>query len=63
VFFGSRSTDGETGCVPAAVAELLGLPLLSAPPNSKSAAPPPRPTAETESGYVTYECSLPAACR
>ena len=30
VIFGSRSTDGETGCVPAAVAELLGLPLLSA---------------------------------
>jgi electron transfer flavoprotein beta subunit len=29
VIFGSRSTDGESGCVPAAVAELLGLPLLS----------------------------------
>ena len=26
--FGLRSTDGETGAVPAAVAELLGLPLL-----------------------------------
>ena len=30
VVFGVRSTDGETGCVPAAVAERLGVPLLSA---------------------------------
>ena len=29
VLFGVRSTDGETGCVPAAVAERLGVPLLS----------------------------------
>src|SRR5512137_1245612 len=29
VLFGCRSTDGETGAVPAAVAELLGVPLLS----------------------------------
>ena len=29
VVFGVRSTDGETGCVPAAVAERLGVPLLS----------------------------------
>jgi len=28
VLFGVRSTDGETGCVPAAVAERLGVPLL-----------------------------------
>ena len=30
ILFGSRSTDGETGCVPAAAPELLNLPLLSA---------------------------------
>ena len=29
VIFGVRSTDGETGCVPAAVAERLAAPLLS----------------------------------
>jgi electron transfer flavoprotein beta subunit len=60
VFFGSRSTDGETGCVPAAVAELLGLPLLSATAKLEVSGATAKANRETESGYVAYECALPA---
>lgn len=60
VIFGSRSTDGETGCVPAAVAELLGLPLLSALAKVETDSSALTVHRETESGYVAYECRLPA---
>ncbi len=60
VIFGSRSTDGETGCVPAAVAELLGLPLLSATAKLEIDGSTAKANRETDSGYITYECSLPA---
>jgi electron transfer flavoprotein beta subunit len=60
VFFGSRSTDGETGCVPAAVAELLGLPLLSATAKLEVSGTTAKANRETEAGYITYECPLPA---
>ncbi len=58
--FGSRSTDGETGCVPAAVAELLGLPLLSALGKLELNGSTVTAQRETDSGYVAYECPLPA---
>ncbi len=35
VIFGLRSTDGETGCVPGAVADRLGVALLSGWPRSR----------------------------
>jgi electron transfer flavoprotein beta subunit len=60
VIFGNRSTDGETGCVPAAVAELLGLPLLSGLAKLEANGSTARAHRETESGYVAYECPLPA---
>lgn len=60
VLFGSRSTDGETGCVPAAVAELLGLPLLSATAKLEVNGTAAKANRETESGYIAYECALPA---
>jgi len=60
VVFGSRSTDGETGCVPAAVAELLGLPLLSSLAKVEANGSALTVRRETEAGYVAYECPLPA---
>jgi electron transfer flavoprotein beta subunit len=60
VLFGSRSTDGESGCVPAAVAELLGLPLLSSLAKVEVSGSTANVQRETESGYVAYECELPA---
>jgi electron transfer flavoprotein beta subunit len=60
VFFGSRSTDGETGCVPAAVAELLGLPLLSATAKLEVSGATAKANRETDAGYIAYECPLPA---
>ena len=60
VIFGNRSTDGETGCVPAAVAELLGLPFLSSLSKLESDATSLKVHRETDLGYVAYECPLPA---
>jgi electron transfer flavoprotein beta subunit len=60
VIFGNRSTDGETGCVPAAVAELLGLPLLSSLAKVEADGSSLAVRRETELGYVAYECPLPA---
>ncbi len=60
VIFGNRSTDGETGCVPAAVAELLGLPLLSSLSKLEVNDGTLAVHRETDLGYVAYECPLPA---
>jgi electron transfer flavoprotein beta subunit len=60
VIFGNRSTDGETGCVPAAVAELLGLPLLSSLAKMEVDGSKAKVNRETEAGYISYECALPA---
>ncbi len=58
--FGLRSTDGETGCVPAAVAEFLGKPLLSALAKVEIDGATLKVHRETEQGYVAYECPAPA---
>ena len=60
VVFGVRSTDGETGCVPAAVAERLGLPLLSTLAKVEVDGGKLTVNRETETGYVKLECSTPA---
>ena len=60
VLFGIRSTDAETGCVPAAVAERLGLPLLSSLSKVEVRGSTLVVHRETEQGYVSYECPLPA---
>jgi electron transfer flavoprotein beta subunit len=60
VLFGSRSTDGETGCVPAAVAELTGAPLLSSLAKVEVDGSTLRVHRETDEGYVAYDCPTPA---
>jgi len=60
VIFGVRSTDGETGCVPAAVAEHLGVPLLSTLAKVEVQGSSVAVHRETEQGYVSYECPTPA---
>ena len=60
VLFGVRSTDGETGCVPAAVAELLGAPLLSTLAKVEVQGSTLTVNRETELGYIRYECPTPA---
>jgi electron transfer flavoprotein beta subunit len=60
VLFGVRSTDGETGCVPAAVAERLGVPLLSALAKVEVNGSKLTVNRETDLGYVKYECPTPA---
>jgi len=60
IIFGNRSTDGETGCVPAAVAELLGRPFLSTLSKMESDGTTLKVHRETDLGYVAYDCPLPA---
>jgi len=60
VVFGARSTDGETGCVPGAVAELMGLPLLSTLAKVEVDGGKLTVNRETETGYVKMECPTPA---
>lgn len=60
VLFGIRSTDGETGLVPGAVAERLGLPLLSSLSKVEVRDSTLVVHRETEQGYVAYECPMPA---
>ncbi|HLA82473.1 MAG TPA: electron transfer flavoprotein subunit beta/FixA family protein, partial [Thermoleophilia bacterium] len=52
VLFGLRSTDGETGCVPGAVAERLGVPLLSALSKVEIQGSTVTVHRETDLGYV-----------
>ncbi|MCX8032768.1 MAG: electron transfer flavoprotein subunit beta/FixA family protein [Thermoleophilia bacterium] len=61
LIFGNRSTDGETGCVPAAVAERLGIPFLSCLSKVEVNGNTLSVHRETDQGHVAYECPLPAA--
>ena len=60
VLFGLRSTDGETGCVPGAVAERLGVPLLTALSKVEIDGSTLTVHRETDQGYISYECPTPA---
>ena len=60
VIFGVRSTDGETGVVPGAVAERLGAPLLSTLAKVEVDGSALKVHRETEQGYVEYACPTPA---
>ncbi len=60
VIFGLRSTDGETGCVPGAVADRLGVALLSGLAKVEVEGSTLNVHRETELGYVAYECPTPA---
>jgi electron transfer flavoprotein beta subunit len=60
VLFGVRSTDGETGVVPAAVAERLGVPLLSVLAKVEVDGSTLNVHRETDQGYIAYECPTPA---
>jgi electron transfer flavoprotein beta subunit len=60
VIFGVRSTDGETGVVPGAVAERLGVPLLSTLAKVEVEGSNIKVHRETEQGYVAYEVATPA---
>ncbi|MCZ7663883.1 MAG: electron transfer flavoprotein subunit beta/FixA family protein [Thermoleophilia bacterium] len=58
--FGIMSTDAQTGQVPAAVAALLDLPLLSALNKVEIRDGALSVHRQTDQGYVAYECPLPA---
>ena len=60
IIFGLRSTDGETGIVPGAVAERLGVPLLSALSKVEIDGNTLNVHRETDQGYVAYQCAAPA---
>ena len=60
VIFGVRSTDGETGVVAGAVAERLGVPLLSTLAKVEVDGSSLKVHRETEQGYVEYGCPTPA---
>jgi len=60
VILGVRSTDGETGTVPAAVAEFLGVPLLSSLSKVEIDGSNLNVHRETEQGYIAYGCPTPA---
>ena len=60
VIFGLRSTDSETGSVPSAVAERLGVPLLSALSKVEVNGSDLTVHRETDQGYVSYQCPTPA---
>jgi electron transfer flavoprotein beta subunit len=60
VIAATESTDGYTGTVPAQVAELLGLPVVSFAKKVELADSLLRIERQTESGYDEIECPLPA---
>jgi len=60
VLAGVESTDGYTGTVPMAVAELLGLPGATFARKVTAEAGALRIERQTESGYDVVECPLPA---
>jgi electron transfer flavoprotein beta subunit len=60
VLFGLRSTDGETGVVPSAVAERLDVPLLSALAKVEADGGTLTVQRDTEQGYIAYQCPTPA---
>ena len=60
VIAGVESTDGYTGTMPAALAELLGLPQLTFAKSVECSDAALRIERQTSEGYHVIECSLPA---
>jgi electron transfer flavoprotein beta subunit len=60
VLAGAESTDGYTGTLPAAVAELLGVPSATFARRLEVADDTLRIERQTEGGYDVVECPLPA---
>jgi electron transfer flavoprotein beta subunit len=60
VIAGVESTDGYTGTLPMTVAELLGIPSVTFARKLEVASGKVTVERQTETGYDTVECSLPA---
>jgi electron transfer flavoprotein beta subunit len=60
VILGSMSTEAQTGQVPGAVAERLDLPLLANLSGLEVEGGNVKARRQTDDGYITYECPLPA---
>ena len=60
IICGTESTDGSSGAVPAQLAELLGLPLLSFAKKLEVSAGKARIDRQTDDGYDVVEAPIPA---
>jgi len=60
VLCGVMSTDAQTGLVPAALAELLDLPMLGNTSRIEAAGDTLKVNRQTDEGYIAYECPMPA---
>ena len=60
VLCGVMSTDAQTGLVPAALAELLDLPVLGNASRLEAAGDTLMVNRQTDEGYIAYECPMPA---
>lgn len=62
VLMGIMSTDAQTGQVPSALGDALDLPVLTALNKIEVEGSTLKVHRQTDQGYVTYECPLPAVC-
>lgn len=60
VLCGVMSTDAQTGLVPAALAELLDLPVLGNASRLEVTGDTLKVNRQTDEGYIAYECPVPA---
>ena len=60
ILMGIKSTDAQTGHVPAALAERLDLPLLTSLSKVELEGTSLTVHQETDEGYIAYQCPLPA---
>jgi electron transfer flavoprotein beta subunit len=60
VLCGVMSTDAQTGLVPAALAELLDLPVVGNASRLEAAGDTLKVNRQTDEGYIAYECPMPA---
>lgn len=60
VLCGVMSTDAQTGLVPAALAELLDLPVLGNASRLEATGDTLKVNRQTDEGYIAYECPMPA---
>ena len=60
VLCGTMSTDAQTGLVPAALAELLDLPMMGNASRLGAEGDTLKVNRQTDEGYIAYECPMPA---